>query len=112
MLLPYQAGAAQDLTSELDRWKSLLDYRGPFRRAWAGRLRRDLEAEAVAASTSMEGVPVTIEQVHHILVISLSATAPPKRANKTRRWSADTAMIIGELTQRVAAERLSGPRAT
>ncbi|MBI2202806.1 MAG: hypothetical protein HYU41_02975 [Candidatus Rokubacteria bacterium] len=68
MLLPYQAGAAQDLTSELDRWKSLLDYRGPFRRAWAGRLRRDLEAEAVAASTSMEGVPVTIEQVHHILV--------------------------------------------
>src|SRR5205807_5635586 len=30
-------------------------------------LRRGLEAEAVAASTSMEGVPVTVEEVHHIL---------------------------------------------
>jgi Fic family protein len=30
-------------------------------------LRRDLEAEAVAASTSMEGVPVTVEEVHRIL---------------------------------------------
>jgi Fic family protein len=30
-------------------------------------LRRDLEAEAIAASTSMEGVPVTLEEVHRIL---------------------------------------------
>jgi len=36
-------------------------------RTWAGRLRRDLEAEAVAASTSMEGVPVTVEEVRRIL---------------------------------------------
>ncbi len=36
-------------------------------RAWAGRLRRDLEAEAIAASTSMEGVAVTLEEVHRIL---------------------------------------------
>ncbi|MBI3455079.1 MAG: Fic family protein [Candidatus Rokubacteria bacterium] len=56
-----------DLAGELDRWKAQLDYRGPLRRAWARRLRRDLEAEAVAASTSMEGVPVTIEEVHRIL---------------------------------------------
>jgi Fic family protein len=67
MLMPYDAGAVLDLTAELDRWKIQLDYRGPLTRAWAGRLRRDLEAEAVAASTSMEGVPVTVEEVHHIL---------------------------------------------
>ena len=52
---------------ELDSWRTELDYRGPIPRAWAGRLRRDLEAEAVAASTSMEGVPVTLEEVHRIL---------------------------------------------
>ena len=67
MLLPYDASAVLDLTAELDRWKTQLDYRGPAPRAWAGRLRRDLEADAVAASTSMEGVPVTVEEVHHIL---------------------------------------------
>jgi len=67
MFLPYDASTALDLTAELDRWKAQLDYRGPVPRSWAGRLRRDLEAEAVAASTSMEGVPVTVEEVHHIL---------------------------------------------
>lgn len=53
MFLPYDATAVLDLTRELDRWKTQLDYRGPVPRTWAGRLRRDLEAEAVAASTSM-----------------------------------------------------------
>ena len=67
MLLPYDPEAVLAATEELDRWKQRLDYRGPIRRAWAGRLRRDLEAEAVTASTSMEGVPVTLEEVHRIL---------------------------------------------
>lgn len=67
MLLPFDSKAALDLTAELDQWKSRLDYRGPIPRTWAGRLRRDLEAEAVAASTAMEGVPVTVEEVHRIL---------------------------------------------
>jgi Fic family protein len=57
----------QQLVTELDGWKASLDYRGPLPRAWAGRLRRDLEAESVAASTSMEGVPVTVEEVRRIL---------------------------------------------
>ncbi len=67
MLLPFDPKAVLDLAAELDRWKTQLDYRSPIPRAWAGRLRRDLEAEAVAASTSMEGVPVTVEEVHRIL---------------------------------------------
>lgn len=85
MLLPYDAAAFRDLAGELDRWKTKLDYRGPLRRAWAGRLRRDLEAEAVAASTSMEGVPVTLEEVHRILAGEL----PPQ----TRE--ADAALVRG-----------------
>lgn len=36
-------------------------------RVWASRLRRELEAEAVAASTSMEGVPVIVDEVRRIL---------------------------------------------
>jgi Fic family protein len=67
MLLPFDLQAVRVATEELDRWKDRLDYRGPIRLAWAGRLRRDLEAEAVTASTSMEGVPVTLEEVHRIL---------------------------------------------
>jgi Fic family protein len=67
VLLPYSLEALHTLTDELDRWRTQLDYRGPIPRAWAGRLRRDLEAEAVAASTSMEGVAVTLEEVHRIL---------------------------------------------
>jgi Fic family protein len=66
-MLPYDSAALKDLTGELDRWKTQLDYRGVLPRTWAGRLRRDLEAEAVAASTSMEGIPVTVEEVHRIL---------------------------------------------
>lgn len=68
MLLPYDASGVATLCSELDEWRLRLDHRGPLPRAWEGRLRRDLEAEAVAASTSMEGVPVTLDEVRRILV--------------------------------------------
>ena len=73
MVLPYDPKVLLDLAEELDRWKAQLDYRGPIPRAWAGRLRRDLEAEAVAASISMEGVPVTVEEVRRILAGDLPA---------------------------------------
>lgn len=66
-LLPYSDQPLRNLVSELDGWRTRLDYKGPLHRAWLGRLRRDLEAEAVAASTSMEGVPVTVEEVRRIL---------------------------------------------
>src|SRR5881397_1914814 len=66
MLLPYDPQTVQDLAGELDRWKTQLDYKGPLPRAWAGRLRRDLEAEAVAASTLTDGVPVTVDEVRRV----------------------------------------------
>jgi Fic family protein len=67
MLLPYDASRLRTRTAELDAWKDRLDYRGPFPRMWAGRLRRELEAEAIAASTAMEGVQVTVDEVRRIL---------------------------------------------
>lgn len=66
-MFPYHADTLLERCRELDRWKTRLDHKGPLPRAWAGRLRRDLEAEAVAASTSMEGVPVTVNEVRRIL---------------------------------------------
>ncbi len=79
-LLPYDPSELSELTGELDRWKDILDYRGPLPRLWAGRLRRELEAEAVAASTSMEGVPVTVEEVRRIL----AGDAPPEVSKEDR----------------------------
>lgn len=66
-MLPHDSAPLLDLTAELDAWRARLDRRGVLPRAWFGRLRRDLEAEAVAASTSMEGVPVTVDEVRRIL---------------------------------------------
>ncbi|MGH2764878.1 MAG: Fic family protein [Actinomycetota bacterium] len=67
-LLPYaDDDEIVGLCQELDLWRGLLDRRGVLPRRWLGRLRRDLEAEAVAASTSMEGVPVTVDGVRRIL---------------------------------------------
>ena len=66
-LLPYDPTGLEEKCRELDAWRTLLDYRGPLPRAWAGQLRRELEAEAVAASTRMEGVNVTLEEVRRIL---------------------------------------------
>jgi Fic family protein len=67
MLLPYDQDLLMAGCEEMDRWRQKLDYRGPLPRAWAGRLRRELEAEAVAASTAMEGVNVTVDEVRRIL---------------------------------------------
>lgn len=66
-MFPYEASASAELCDELDRWRTELDDRGSLPRRWAGRLRRELEAEAVAASTAMEGVPVTVDEVRRIL---------------------------------------------
>src|SRR5438067_2238165 len=65
--LPFDPAAAAPRCDELDQWRTRLDVKGPFLRLWRGQLRRDLEAQAVAASTSMEGVPVTVDEVRRVL---------------------------------------------
>src|SRR5258708_37778428 len=66
-LLPFDESAVLQACRELDAWRARIDNKGAFLRIWQGRLRRDLEAQAVAASTSMEGVPVTVDEVRRIL---------------------------------------------
>jgi Fic family protein len=66
-LFPYDEGNLKPMLKELDLWRKRLDFRGTLPRRWEGRLRRELEAEAVAASTAMEGVPVTVDEVRRIL---------------------------------------------
>lgn len=66
-LLPYDAAPLAAACAELDAWRERLDRAGPLPRRWEGRLRRDLETEAVAASVGMEQVPVTVDEVRRIL---------------------------------------------
>jgi len=67
MLLPFDPEPLRPACAELDDWRQRLDRTGPLPRRWAGRLRRDLETESVAASVGMEQVPVTIDEVRRIL---------------------------------------------
>lgn len=65
---PHDPTALGALCDELDEWRRRLDRRGPLPRRWSGQIRRELEAEAVAASVAMEQVPVTVDEVRRILV--------------------------------------------
>jgi Fic family protein len=66
MLLPFDASDFSTDCALLDQWATRLDERILSRR-WEGRMRRALEAETVAASTRMEGVPVTVADTLKIL---------------------------------------------
>lgn len=80
-LLPYRPEDTEAACSELDDWHRRLAWKDWHGRAWTGRLRRDVEAEAVAASTSMEGVPVTVEEVRRILAGDRPAGVTPLSAH-------------------------------
>jgi Fic family protein len=67
-MFPYDAARISFLCGELDQARRDLDSQITMSRAWLGRLRRELEAEAIAASTSMEGIRVTVDEVRRILV--------------------------------------------
>jgi len=79
MLFPFDQRGVLDLCAELDAWVTRIDERILPRR-WEGRLRRALEAEAVAASTHMEGVPVTVADTLKIL-----ANDPPEAVSERDR---------------------------
>lgn len=73
----YRFAITKTIRADLDRIETLrerLDTRGGLPRRWIGRMRRDLEAGAFAASTSMEGIPVTVEEVRRILAGDLPSS--------------------------------------
>jgi Fic family protein len=77
--------AIQDDLGRLLELRGTLDAAGTLHRRWLGRLRRELQAEAVAASTSMEGVAVTVDEVRRIL----AGDRPPSVSE------ADAALVSG-----------------
>ncbi len=66
-MLPFSAVGLEPALAELDKLRARLDGRGPLVISWEGQLRRDREVAAVHASVSLEGVPVTVEEVRRIL---------------------------------------------
>lgn len=67
-MLPYSlTPATKAALARIDELKTRLDAQGPLPRTWTGRTRRDLEAEATAASTILEGVAVTVDEARRIL---------------------------------------------
>lgn len=60
-------GAASSALARVAELRARLDAQGPLPRVWKGRTRRDLEAEATAASTMLEGVAVTVDEARRIL---------------------------------------------
>lgn len=66
-LLPVDVDGLRASCEELDQWRERLGYRGALSRRWAGRLRRELEAQAIGSSLAMEQIPVTIDQVRRVL---------------------------------------------
>jgi len=60
----------QRIQTDIDRFDEVaarLDIVSVLPRTWAGRVRRDLQAEAIGASVALEGVNVTIDEVRRIL---------------------------------------------
>lgn len=85
-MLPFSSDRLQDALTELDDLRARLDARGPLVIAWEGQLRRDLVAGAVQASVSLEGVPVTVEEVRRILAGDRPATVSTGDAELVRGY--------------------------
>ena len=64
--LPFDETAFTNKLAALDELRQQLDAQ-PLAIQWRGQLARDLIASAVQASTHMEGVPVTVQEVRRIL---------------------------------------------
>jgi len=59
-----------EIQADADRFAEVarrLEVVSTLPRTWSGRVRRDLQAEAIGASVALEGVPVTVDDVRRIL---------------------------------------------
>ncbi len=72
-----------------------LDRGTPLPRLWLGRTRRDVEAEAVAASTSLEGVPVTVDEARRILAGDRPPSVSPHDAALVEGYREAMRYVLG-----------------
>ncbi len=79
----YRYNITPQIARDLERIQELqqqIDRQGPLPRIWVGRTRRDLEAEAGAASVRLEGVSVTADEARRILAGDRPASVSQKDA--------------------------------
>src|SRR2546430_14674758 len=85
LLFPFDPHPAQSLCAELDEWHQRLAWRDWHGRQWSGPLRRDIDAEAIAASIRLGGVNVTVDEGRRILAGDIPPAGAPPRAGPVRR---------------------------
>lgn len=93
-MLPFDASRLTSLTAELDEWKAKLELSWPLVLTWHGRLRRDLEAESVAASTRMEGVNVTADDVRRIFADDVPTRVSDEDAELVRGYRSAMRFVL------------------
>ena len=93
-MLPFNASGLTGLTAELDDWKAKLELSWPLVLTWHGRLRRDLEAESVAASTRMEGVNVTADDVRRIFADDVPTRVSSEDAELVRGYRSAMRFVL------------------
>jgi Fic family protein len=72
-----------------------VDRQGPLPRVWLGRTRRDLEAEATAASVRLEGISVTADEARRILAGDPPATVEAEDVAHVLGYREAMALVLG-----------------
>ncbi len=94
----YRFATTRIITESLNRLRELqerLDSRVALPRIWLGRTRRELEVEAIAASTSMEGVSVTVDEVRRILAGDRPTSVDPQDAALVEGYRDAMKFVLG-----------------
>ncbi len=79
----------------IEKLRAMLDRVGPLPRIWVGRTRRDLEAEAVAASVRLEGVTVTADEARRILAGDTPAAVSDEDAADVLGYRDAMSLVLG-----------------
>lgn len=90
--------ATKDIEIHLARIEALraeVDRQGPLPRVWLGRTRRDLEAEATAASVRLEGISVTADEARRILAGDPPATVQTEDVAHVLGYREAMALVLG-----------------
>ncbi len=87
-----------EIEAQLARIEALraeVDRQGPLPRVWLGRTRRDLEAEATAASVRLEGISVTADEARRILAGDPPATVEAEDVEHVLGYREAMALVLG-----------------
>lgn len=86
--------AAAAHVARIEQLRAEIDRIGPLPRVWVGRTRRDLEAEATAASVRLEGVNVTADEARRILAGDRPAAVSAADAAETVAYRNAMALVL------------------